>query len=160
MPVTVSVCFSEWFRASPIFTGSFPSHLILAFRHLEQAATGLETFRGGVSRGISVAASISSIFMVSILSSYPSQRWRSWLKPLSCAKETAAATIIARFSREGRNAIARPVDYHDGLRPRLNWRPGEAEEAARLHVPAGHKVALRSQPQPYRCLTASRSVEG
>lgn len=71
------------------FTGSFPSHLILAFRHLEQAATGLETFKGGVSRGISVAASISSIFMVSILPSYPSTDGRQGLKPLNRARKNS-----------------------------------------------------------------------
>lgn len=30
--------------------GSFPSHLILAVRHLEQAATGRLTLRSGLSR--------------------------------------------------------------------------------------------------------------
>lgn len=58
-------------------TGSLPSHLIFAVLHLEQAATGRETLRTGVSSGIRSRPSISSTR--TMISGRCGVSWQEWL---------------------------------------------------------------------------------
>jgi len=89
-------------------TGNLPSHLIFAFLHREQAATGRDTFSMGVSSGIRSTPSISSTAMVSAVhvqeADKENGRWRT-------VKSRSSERVMKRWRSLQRSPTAVPCTW-------------------------------------------------